>query len=185
MKKSGPWLAVAFVLLVSVLFLRLQGRIWACACGYILFWAGDIHSADSSQHLFDPYTFTHVIHGFMFIGLTHLFWPRLTEAWKVSIALSVEALWEMIENTTFIIERYRSDTIAVGYTGDTILNSFADILACAIGAVLARKIGLLKTLVLTAGIEVVLLLAVRDSLLLNIVMLLYPIEALRTWQNGH
>jgi hypothetical protein len=185
MKKPLPWLVLAVVICAMTVFLRLQGRLWTCACGYILLWSGDINSAGASQHVFDPYTFTHVIHGFMFIALAHLFWPRLTEAWKASIALCAEALWEMIENTGFIIQRYRADTISIGYTGDTILNSFGDLLACVIGVVVARKLGLVKTLVVTAVIEVMLAISVRDGLLLNIVMLLYPIDAVRAWQAGH
>jgi len=184
MKKSLPWLVLAGALAAMTVFLRLQGRIWTCACGYILFWSGDIHSADNSQHLFDPYTFTHVIHGFWFMGMAHLLWPRLTESWKASIALSAEALWEVIENSTIVIERYRSETISIGYTGDTILNSFGDVVACVVGAVVARKLGLVRTLILTAIIEVLLLLTIRDSLLLNIIMLFFPMDAIRAWQAG-
>lgn len=185
MKKPLPWAVLVGVLCGMALQLRLQGRLWVCACGYIRVWAGNINSADNSQHLFDPYSFTHVLHGFMFIGLIHLLWPRLSEARKMVGALSVEALWEVIENSTFIIQRYRAETISIGYTGDTILNSFGDILACALGAVVARKIGIVKTLVLAAVIEVTLLISIRDSLLLNIIMLIYPIDALKSWQAGH
>jgi hypothetical protein len=184
-KKLLPWSVLAGALCLMTIFLRLQGRLWTCACGYVLVWSGDINSADNSQHLFDPYTFTHVIHGFMFIAVVHLLWPRLPEVWKIVTALSLEAVWEVIENSTFIIQRYRSETISIGYTGDTILNSFGDILACAFGVALARRIGVVKTFVLAGVIEAALLVFVRDSLLLNIIMLIYPIEGLRVWQAGH
>jgi hypothetical protein len=164
--------------------LRLQGRLWRCACGYIAVWAGNINSAEASQQIFDPYSFTHVLHGFMFFGAVHLLWPHLDAVWKMVAALSVEALWEVVENTSFIIERYRSETVSIGYTGDTILNSFGDIAACALGAVVARQLGVVKTLVVAAAIETALLITVRDSLLLNIIMLFYPIDALRVWQAG-
>jgi len=185
MKKFLPWAVLAVVLGGMALLLRFQGRLWVCACGYIRLWSGNINSADNSQHLFDPYSFTHVLHGFMFLALVHLLWPRLPEVWKLVSALSLEALWEVIENSTFVIQRYRAETISIGYTGDTILNSFGDILACALGAIVARKIGVVKTLVLAGLIEVTLLILIRDSLLLNILMLIYPIDALKTWQAGH
>src|ERR1043165_7768919 len=156
-KRLLPWGVLAGVLGVMALLLRLQRRLWTCACGYVLMWSGNINSADNSQHLFDPYSFTHVIHGFIFIGLVHLVLPRVPEVWKIVSALSVEALWEVIENSTFIINRYRAETISIGYTGDTILNSFGDILACALGAAVARRIGVVKTLVLAGVIETVLL----------------------------
>jgi hypothetical protein len=185
MKKLVPWAVLAAVLGGMTLQLRRQGRLWTCACGYVKAWAGDINSAENSQQFFDPYSFTHVIHGFMFIALVHLIWPRLPEVWKIVSALSLEAVWEVIENAPYIIQRYRTETISIGYTGDTILNSFGDILACALGAVVARKIGVVKTLVLTGAIEATLLILFRDSLLLNIIMLIYPIEALKVWQAGH
>src|SRR5262245_41027829 len=99
--------------------LRLQGRLWTCACGYVRFWSGNINSSDNSQQLFDPYTFTHIIHGFIFIGVVYLLWPHLPAMWKFTVALSAEMLWEAIENSTVIIERYRSETVSIGYVGDT------------------------------------------------------------------
>jgi hypothetical protein len=134
--------------------------------------------------LFDPYTFTHVIHGFLFIAGVHLLWPRLPEIWKFVGALSAEMVWEAIENTTWIIERYRSDTISLGYAGDAILNSFGDVLVAAVGIVVAWRLGAVKTIVLALLIEAALLLTIRDNLLLNIIMLLYPMESVRIWQSG-
>ena len=168
-----------------VVALRLQGRLWTCSCGYIRFWSGNIYSSDNSQQLFDPYTFTHIIHGFMFLGIVHLFWNRLEGLWQFAIALSAEMMWEAIENSSFVIDRYRSETISIGYVGDTILNSFGDILACALGVVVARRLGLAKTLFLAITIEIVLLLTIRDNLLLNIIMLFYPMDSIRAWQAGH
>src|SRR4030095_14600009 len=108
-KRPAPWIVLGVVLLAMTVLLRWQGRIWTCACGYIRLWSGNINTADHSQHLFDPYSFTHVLHGFMFIGIVYLLWPRLTENWKLAIALSGEALWEVIENSAYIINRYRSE----------------------------------------------------------------------------
>jgi hypothetical protein len=183
-KKTLPWFVLGAVLFCMAAGLRLQGRLWTCSCGYVLAWAGDVNSPDNSQHLFDPYTFTHLIHGFIFIGLVQLLWPRLAASWKLVAALSVEALWEVIENTSFVIDRYRSETISLGYTGDTVLNSFGDLAACALGVFLARKLGVIRTIVLAGIIELVLLLTIRDSLLLNIIMLIHPSDAIRAWQAG-
>ena len=184
MKKAAPWLMLAGVLMIAVLAMRLQGRLWMCACGYVVPWCGDINSSGSSQHLFDPYTFTHVIHGFLFIGFVQFLWPKVRTSWKVAGAMALEALWEVIENSTYIIERYRSQTISLGYTGDTIVNSFGDLVGCAVGILVALRLGVAKTVALAIAIEVVLLITVRDNLLLNIIMLLYPSDAIRVWQSG-
>jgi hypothetical protein len=185
LRRSLPWLVMIGVFLGVVVALRLQGRLWTCSCGYVLFWASNINSADNSQHLFDAYTFTHLIHGFLFVGIVHLLWPYLTEIWQFTVALSAEMVWEAIENTTFVIERYRSATVSIGYVGDTILNSVGDILACVLGIIIARRLGLWRTIILALLIELVLLVTVRDNLILNILMLFYPVEAIRVWQAGH
>jgi hypothetical protein len=185
MKKAAPWLLLGGVVLVSGIALRVQGRLWICSCGYVALWFGDISSAGNSQHLFDPYTFTHVLHGFLFIALVHLLRPKWAESWKIVGALSLEALWEVIENSTYIIERYRSETISLGYTGDTIVNSFGDLIACLVGALIARQLGVVKTVALAVAIEIALLIATRDNLTLNIIMLLFPNDTIRAWQMGN
>jgi hypothetical protein len=134
--------------------------------------------------LFDPYSFTHILHGFIFIGAVSLLFPMLSASWRFAVALSAEAVWEVIENMPFIINRYRAETISLGYTGDTILNSFGDIAACAFGMLLAIRFGVKPAIAAAAAIELVLLLMIRDNLLLNIVMLIYPIEAIKVWQSG-
>jgi len=183
--KNLPWLFLTAAIIVMALAMYLQGRLWICACGYVLPWSGDINGPGNSQHVFDPYTFTHVIHGFLFFAGIQLLWPRIDETWKFAAALSLEAVWEMIENSSYVINRYRSETLAIGYTGDTIVNSIGDLLACALGIILARRLGVRRTVVLALAIEAILLVTVRDNLLLNILMLLYPIEAIRAWQSGH
>ena len=111
--------------------------------------------------------------------------PRVPWSWRFSLAVACESLWELIENTNFVIERYREATAALGYTGDTVVNSLGDIAACALGFVLARRLGLLRSVLLFAATELVLLIWIRDSLLLNIVMLFFHSEKLRAWQAGH
>jgi len=185
MKKALPWLVLVAVLAFMAIENRAQGRLWVCSCGHIRAWVQDPNSSENSQQLFDPYTFTHVIHGFLMLGIVHWLLPRLSQPWKLVMTLSLEAVWEMIENSTFIIQRYRSETVSLGYTGDTILNSFGDVFACAVGALVARRLGVMKTVVLTFAIELVLLATIRDNLLLNIIMLIYPSDAIRHWQLGH
>ena len=184
MKKAMPWLLLSLVLLGMAAQLRIQGRFWICACGYVIPWSGDIHSPDNSQQLFDPYSFTHVLHGFMFFGLIALVAHRLSRTWQFVTALSIEAVWEVIENSSFIINRYRAATISLGYTGDTILNSFGDLVSCTLGILVARRLGLKRTLLLALAIEIGMLFLIRDNLFLNIVMLVYPIEAIKAWQSG-
>src|SRR4029434_9367412 len=130
-------------------------------------------------HLFDPYTFTHVLHGFIFLGLVQLLWPKSGHSWQLVGALSLEALWAVIANSTYVMQRYRSETVSRGYAGDSIVNSFGDLVACLAGVLIALKMVLAKTLVLTFAIEFVLLITVRDNLTLNIIMLLFPSDAIR------
>jgi hypothetical protein len=130
----------------------------------------------------DPYSFTHLLHGFLFCGLIALIAPRLRGAWQLWLAVSMEAAWEAVENSRFVIERYREETAALGYQGDTIVNSLADILLCATGFVLARRLGFRRTLALFVVTEVALAVWIRDNLSLNVLMLIYPIEAVKEWQ---
>lgn len=180
-----PWLAIGALLVVAALLERSQGRLWICACGKVLLWAGDIWSSDNSQHLFDPYSFTHVLHGFLFFWLLIWALPRLPLAWQLWLALLIESTWEVFENSAAMIERYRAVTVSLGYTGDTIVNSLTDIIACGLGFWLARQLGWRRTLVIFIVTEVVLLLWIRDGLILNVLMLIYPIDAIKHWQSVH
>jgi hypothetical protein len=186
MRRVLPRLAIVLVLVVTAYQLRSQGRLWWCSCDYLLIWSGDPWSSDNSQHLLDPYSFTHVLHGFIFCGLLALIVPRLSPVWQLWLAVSIEAVWEVVENSEFVIRRYRQETAALGYHGDTIINSLADILLCGIGFVLARHLGFRRTFALFALTEVGLAIWIRDNLSLNILMLIYPIDVVKEWQAaGH
>lgn len=127
-----------------------------------------------------------MLHGFLFCGLVALVLPRLSALWQLSVAVMVEALWEIVENSEFIIRRYREWTVAHGYHGDTIVNSFGDILACGLGFVLARELGFRRAFAVFMLTEAALIVWIRDSLLLNVLMLTYPIDAIKHWQEaGH
>jgi hypothetical protein len=182
MKSALPWLAIVVVLLATAYQLRRQGRQWWRPCNHLCLWSGEAWSSDNSQQLFGSFTFTHVLHGFLLCGLLALLVPRLSALWRLSVAVSIEALWEVAENSEFIIGRYREWTVAHGYHGDTIVNSFGDILACGLGFGLARNLGFRRAFAVFMLTEAVLIVWIRDSLLLNILMLIHPIEAIREWQ---
>ncbi len=179
-----PWLVLLVILAATVAQLRYQGRLWTCACGSLWPWAGNVKSAHNSQHLADPYSFTHLLHGLVFCGLLAWTFPRLPLVWRFVSALAIESAWEVIENTEFVIQRYREATLALGYQGDTILNSMGDILFCSVGFVLARYLGFRRSVVLFFVIDVTLLIVIRDSLVLNIVMLIWPVDVIKAWQMG-
>jgi len=153
-----------------------------CECGTFEIWIGDTCSSNNSQQLFDPYSLTHVLHGVLLFWLVSLVFRNLTFAWQLSIAAILEALWEILENTSFIIDRYRAQTAALGYTGDTIVNSLGDLFCAVIGFVIAYRLGWFRSLIVFLLLELVLLFWIRDSLLLQIVMLVYPINGIKFWQ---
>ena len=145
MRRTLPWLSIFAVLAVTVYQLHSQGRLWLCACGYMIPWSGDPWGPNNSQHLLDPYSFTHVLHGFVLYELLALLAPRLQAVRGLFAAVSIEAVWETLENTEFVINRYREETAALGYHGDTVVNSISDVLVCGAGFVPARRLGFGRT----------------------------------------
>ena len=184
-RKNWAWIAIAVTVLILVGALRSQGRLWFCECGRIFLWVSDAWSSNTSQHFLDPYSFTHLLHGFIFCWLITLIFPRLAREWQLWAAVAIEAGWEVLENSRFVIERYRENTAALGYSGDTIINSFGDVLSCGIGFAIARTLGFVRSLLVFLAIEAVLIFWIRDSLLLNILMLVYPLDAVKQWQAGN
>lgn len=161
-----------------------EGRVWWCEAGDYAIWAGDIWSRHCSQHVFDPYSITHFSHGPIFWWcLSRLRWRF---EWKLCIAVALAVGWEILENSPFIIDRYRESTMSLDYLGDSVVNATGDVLSCIIGFYFARAVGwkiALATFILT---ELVLLVVMRDNLTINVIMLIYPIEALKQWQTaGH
>jgi hypothetical protein len=185
LKKLWPVLVIVAAFAATAILLRLEGRLWICACGKFRLWTGNTCSSDNSQHFLDPYSFTHVLHGFLFCWLIVWAMPRLRSSWQLTLAVVIEAAWEVFENTNFIIDRYRSQTAALGYTGDTVVNSFGDILCCVLGFMIARRLGLRRSLIVFAAFELILILWIRDSLLLEILMLVFPVEAIKAMQMCH
>jgi hypothetical protein len=175
-------IAIGLVLLLMVVSLRAEGRMFLCTCGHFALWTSDTCSSNTSQQLLDPYSFTHVLHGFLFFWLIALLFRRMTSGWQVWLALLLEGAWEIFENTPFVIDKYRTETAALGYTGDTIVNSFGDLLCAFAGFMIARKLGLRWSLIVFVLVELFLIVWIRDSLLLQILMLLRPVEAIKLWQ---
>ena len=174
--------AAGVVLLLMIVLLRAQGRLFVCACGHFEIWTSDTCSSNNSQQLLDPYSFTHVLHGFLFFYLVAILFKQLARNWQLVLAIALEAAWEVFENSSFVIDRYRTATAALGYTGDTVVNSIGDLLCAVIGFQIARQFGLRYSLILFALFELILILWIHDSLLLQILMLVRPIEAIKTWQ---
>lgn len=175
-------LIVAMLVLTAATLLAM-GRPPICACGYVAIWHGRI-DAGNSQHLLDWYSFSHVIHGFLLYGAGQLALRRLPLRVRLLIAVAIEAGWELIENSPMVIDRYRAATMALGYTGDSVLNSLSDISCMMLGFLLARRLPVAATIMLAVGFELLTLWVIRDNLALNILMLLWPIEAIRQWQAG-
>ena len=181
--RSRAAVFVAVLLLVAVVYLRWQGRIWWCEQRD----PGPVSlriDEHNSQHLFDAYSFSHVLHGVLFFGIL---WPlrrRLSLPTRAAISAAVEIGWEVLENSPIIINRYRAATVSLGYTGDSIANSVADFVSFMLGFYLARKLGLWWSIAIFLAVELLMLWLIRDNLALNVLMLLWPIDAVRKWQSG-
>lgn len=163
--------------------LLLMGREPMCTCGYIKFWHGVVVSSENSQHLFDWYTFTHVIHGLGFYLLLSLFKNKLSIWQRLLLAVGLEAGWEILENTDMVINHYRTATISLDYYGDSVVNSIGDVIAMTVGFMFASRAKVWQSIGLFLLIETLLLIGIRDNLTLNIIMLIHPVEAIRLWQS--
>lgn len=161
-----------------------------CACGTVKLWHGAVQSAENSQHLADWYTFSHITHGLIFYALAHVLWRKwqvldgAPARWALPIAVALEASWEILENSPMIIERYRAVTVSFGYSGDSIVNSMADIGWMLAGFWIASRLPWKASIALVAAFELFTLAMIRDNLTLNVLMLVWPVDAVRIWQGA-
>jgi hypothetical protein len=179
-----PFVLAGFIMLATAAAMLAMGRPAICPCGYVLLWDGRVGGGDNSQHMTDWYTFSHVIHGFLFYGLLRLVAPGRSFGWRLVGALVLEVGWEFVENTPWLIERYRGQTVALDYMGDSVVNSLSDIGFMMLGFWLAARLPVAVTLALAVAMEVTTAMVIRDGLLLNVLMLVWPVEAVLEWQQG-
>ena len=177
-------LSTVVISIAMAMILKLMGQPLWCKCGRLSPWSWDIWSSHNSQHFIDPYSFTHVLHGVILCGVLHWLSRSVPEKTRFLLAVVLEASWEILENTPTIIERYRAATISKDYFGDSVMNSVGDLIACMAGYLLARRLGFRASVVFFLLTEMILLLTIRDSLLLNVLMLIWPLEAVKHWQIG-
>ena len=177
--------AIAFALVaVMAAILLWMGRTPICTCGTVKLWVSTVQGPDNSQHIADWYTPSHVIHGFLFYLLGWLCLRRNPPGDRLIAAVVIEAGWEILENSPMIIDRYREATIALGYSGDSVINSVFDVVWMMLGFGIARRLPVWTTIALALAFELLTLLVIRDNLFLNVLMLVAPNDSIRAWQGA-
>ena len=174
-----PWAVMAGILAGVAAIQFAIGRLPICECGYMKLWHGDVWSSGNSQHLTDWYTLSHLAHGFIFYAALRWLRPGWSVAWRAVAALMVEGAWEVVENTSLVIDRYREVTASLDYYGDSIVNSFGDGVAMLVGFFLAARLPVAASIALVIGMELLAAWVIRDNLTLNVLMLVWPVAAPR------
>jgi uncharacterized membrane protein YjdF len=177
-------LAAFVIVAAAAAVLLAMGRHPICTCGSVDLWVGSRDSPRTSQMLADWYSLSHVVHGLLFYAALRLVLRRWPAGLRFLAALLVEAAWEVIENTPFVIDRYRETTAALGYTGDSVVNSVSDMLMMCLGFLAAQRLPVWASLLLLVALELIPLFVIRDNLALNVWNLLAPNAAVAAWQAG-
>jgi len=183
--------SILIALLVTFLFVALQagslywlGRSPICTCGYIKLWEPNAFGSGNSQHLSDWYTPSHIVHGFIFYFFAWAIFRKASIAWRFAFAVFIEAAWEVVENTSWIIEYYRGNTVSLNYYGDSIVNSVMDTVWMALGFLVAWRAPVFVTVLLALALEAIAAYVIRDNLTLNVLMFIYPFESIKAWQTA-
>ncbi|WP_296085012.1 DUF2585 domain-containing protein [uncultured Agrobacterium sp.] len=177
------WMA-AGLLVAQIVILYTMGRVPICECGYVKLFEPGVNTPGNSQHIADWYTPSHIIHGFLFYGLAWLLFRSKPLSFRLSLAVLVEAAWEILENSPIIIDRYRTATMALGYSGDSILNSAMDTVFMIVGFFFAARMPVWLTILIAIFFEIFTGWLIRDNLTLNVLMLVWPVDAIKEWQNA-
>ncbi len=178
------WIWILALVVAAAVAEWWMGRLPLGPDGTFGWWEPDIWSAHQSQRVLDPYSVSHIVHGFLFYALLTLAAGRAPVTTRLVLAVALEAAWEVLENSPIIIDRYRAVTIAQGYVGDSILNSICDIVMCALGFLAAWRLRVWWSIAFVLASELLMLLLIRDNLTLNIIMLVWPIDGIREWQSA-
>ncbi|MEX1060577.1 MAG: DUF2585 domain-containing protein [Methyloceanibacter sp.] len=186
LSRTQTGLLIAGIIAAAALALYLMGHPLICKCGTVKLWHFDVESAENSQHLIDWYTPSHIIHGFIFYWLLWLAsrWVPLSFGMRLVLAVAIEASWEVIENTDFVIDHYREMTISLDYYGDSVINSVSDVLFMILGFFLAARMPVWLTVAIAIVLEVFIGAMIRDNLTLNVLMFLWPLDSVLQWQQG-
>ena len=184
LQRLSPNTLAIWIVVATGIVLLAMGRVPICTCGSIKLWHGDVNSSENSQHITDWYTYSHILHGFLFYAFFWWLTPRWSMAQRFAAAIAVEAGWEIVENSPFIIDRYRAATISLNYYGDSVLNSMSDIGALALGFGLAGMLPVAATVALGLAFEAGTAYMIRDNLTLNVLMLVHPLDAVKVWQSS-
>jgi len=176
------WFIAVGLAVFAAAILLWMGRPAICTCGTVKLWVSQVHGPDNSQHIADWYTPSHIIHGFLFYFFGWLFLRRNPPGDRLIGAILIEGGWEILENSKWVIDRYRESTMALGYSGDSVINSLADMMWMIVGFAIARRLPVWATVAIAVAFELITLLVIRDNLTLNVLMLLFPVEAIADWQ---
>ena len=183
MQSRLPYVLTFLITVATGVALLAMGRAGVCPCGYVDLW-GTIGTEEANQQVLDWYAPSHLLHGLLFYAALWLVVPRMAIGWRLVIATVVECAWEIVENTDAMIQRYRDTTVSADYVGDSVLNSVSDVVAMWVGFALARFVPVWVSVLVVIGFEVLTAIVIRDGLALNILMLLWPLEAVKEWQGG-